>query len=327
LVLSIPLVWGGQLPGVMLAVLTLAALSGFEAVMPLPQAALTLSSSLQSAKRIFGIVDAPSFLNHGPVIETQAFTTVSSLFVPLISFQDLSFSYPGSSQPAVSDINFDLPPGKRIAVVGPSGAGKSTLANLLLRFWDYSHGGILLDGRDLREYRQDDVRSLFSFISQRTYYFNDTIRQNLLLALPAANESDLQEAVQRAHLHEFITGLPKGYETVIGEGGLRLSGGERQRLAIARALLKDAPIFMLDEPTANLDTVTEWGLLESLFSATQGHSILLMTHRLVGLEAMDEILVMDNGRIEERGTHARLLERNGLYCRLYDLQNRMLREE
>ena len=236
----------------------------------------------------------------------------------------LSFTYPGQSQPALQDITIRLPPGKRIAVVGPSGAGKSTLANLLLRFWDYSQGRILLAGRDIHEYAQDDVRRQFNFISQRTYFFNDTIRQNLLLARPTATETELRIAAEQARIHEFISGLPQGYETIIGERGFRLSGGERQRLAIARALLKNAPIFLLDEPTANLDPLTERLIFDTLFTLTRGKSILLITHRLVGLENMDEIFVLDHGCLLENGTHAGLLAAGGLYRRLWDLQNCIL---
>ena len=246
---------------------------------------------------------------------------------PELRITALSFTYPDQPRPALQDINFQLPPGKRIAIVGPSGAGKSTLANLLLRFWDYSQGCISLDGRDLHELPQEQVRRAISVISQRTYLFNDTIRGNLLLADPGASESEMQAAAQQAQIHEFITGLPQGYETVIGERGLRLSGGERQRLAIARALLKNAPIFLLDEPTANLDPLNERLILDSLFTLARGRSLLLITHRLVGLERMDEIMVLDHGRLVERGLHADLLASNGLYRRLWDLQNRILSDQ
>jgi ABC-type multidrug transport system fused ATPase/permease subunit len=245
---------------------------------------------------------------------------------PSLQFSQVNFSYPGSREFALQEIDFSLPPGQHVAIVGPSGAGKSTLANLLLRFWDYSQGQILLDGRDLHAYPQEQVRRLFSFISQRTYFFNDTLWQNLLLARPTASQSEIQNAAQGAQIHAFIAGLPEGYETIIGERGYRLSAGERQRLAIARLLLKDAPIFLLDEPTANLDTLTERRILDTLFSLVGSHSLLLITHRLVGLENMDEILVLDHGRILERGTHAELLSLGGLYRRLWDLQNRMLRD-
>ena len=324
LALAIPLVVTGQVSGVMLAVLTLSALAGFEAVMPLPLAAQTLSSSTQAARRLFEVVEnSEQGIESSESISHPQFPIHHSHFSTL-SISALSFTYPNQSQPALQDITFQLAPGKRIAIVGPSGAGKSTLANLLLRFWDYSQGQILLDGRDLHEYAQEDVRRLVSFISQRTYFFNDTIRQNLLLARPTAAGSEVQNAAQRAQIHDFIIGLPKGYETIIGERGFRLSGGERQRLAIARTLLKNAPIFLLDEPTANLDPLTERHLLDMLFTLTRSQSLLLITHRLVGLENMDEILVLDHGSIRERGAHADLLALGGLYRRLWDLQNRIL---
>jgi ATP-binding cassette subfamily C protein CydC len=323
LALAIPLVATGRVSGVMLAVLTLSALAGFEAVIPLPLAAQTLSSSLQSARRLFEVVDAEpmvreSFSVHRDLLSDSPATNHE------LRITNLAFSYPGQSQPALQDITFQLTPGKRIAIVGPSGAGKTTLANLLLRFWDFSQGWILLDGRDFHEFAQEDARRLVSVISQRTYFFNDTIRQNLLLARPTATESELQKAAQWAQIHDFIIGLPKGYETIIGERGFRLSAGERQRLAIARAFLKNAPIFLLDEPTANLDPLTERLILDMLFTLTRGQSLLLITHRLVGLEHVDEILVLDHGRIIERGAHTDLLAANGLYRRLWDLQNRIL---
>ncbi len=324
LALSIPLVAAGRLPGVMLAVLTLSALAGFEAVLPLPLAAQTLSSSLQAARRLFEVVEnSEQGIESSESISHSPFPIHHSLFSTL-SISALSFTYPNQTHPALQDITFQLTPGKRIAIVGPSGAGKSTLANLLLRFWDTSPGQILLDGRDIHEFAGEDVRRLFNIISQRTYFFNDTIHRNLLLARPTATESEVREAAQRAQIHEFIAGLPNGYETIIGERGLRLSGGERQRLAVARALLKNAPIFLLDEPTANLDPLTERRLLDTLFTLTRGQGLLLITHRLIQLENMDEILVLDHGRMLDRGVHADLLAAGGLYRRLWDLQNRIL---
>ncbi len=333
LVLAIPLVRAGQIPGVMLAVLALAAAAGFEAVLPLPQAAQTLSSSTQAARRLFEIVDTPPAVRD-PV---QPFFPPNNgeaggggdesgrlSSIPPLSISHLTFTYPGGSRPALQEFTFQLDPGKSIAIVGPSGAGKSTLASLLLRYWDVEPGRILLDGRDLRDYPLADVRRCFSVLSQRLWFFNDTVRRNLLLARPAATDLELEQACQRAHIHEFILGLPHGYDTFIGERGYRLSGGERQRLALARLLLKDAPILLLDEPTANLDPLTERRLLDTLFSLAHARSLLLITHRLVGLENMHEILVLDRGRIVERGAHADLLAKNGLYRRLWDLQNRML---
>ena len=311
----------------MLAVLALASLAGFEAVMPLPQAAQTLSSSRQAARRLFEIVDTQSAVKD-TVVPLTPFPLSANPLLPgyLITCDHLSFTYPHQSQPALQDISFQLELGKRMAIVGPSGAGKTTLANLLLRFWDYSQGQILLDGRDLHEYTQEHIRGLFGFISQRTYFFNDTIRANLLLANPEANESELVEAAQRAEIHDFIRALPNGYDTYIGERGFRLSAGERQRLGLARAFLKDAPILLLDEPTANLDSLNERRILETLFKTTSGRSLLLITHRLVGLENMDEILVLERGKIVERGRQAELLPRGGLYASLWELQNRILED-
>jgi ATP-binding cassette subfamily C protein CydC len=220
-----------------------------------------------------------------------------------------------------------LLPGKKVAIVGPSGAGKSTLANLLLRFWNAPPGSICLGGRDLLEVPEETARSMVSVISQQTYLFNATIRENLLLANPAANQAEMEQAARQAEIHAFIARLPKGYETMTGERGLRLSGGERQRLAIARALLKDAPLFLLDEPTANLDPLTERLILENIFALAKDRSLLLITHRLVGLENMDEIFVLDNGHVVERGSHAELRRSGGLYQRMYGLQQRILDEK
>ena len=167
---------------------------------------------------------------------------------------------------------------------------------------------------------------MFKVLSQRTYFFNDSIRYNLMLARPTVSEADLYNAIEQTRLGPFVAALPNGLETIIGERGLRLSAGERQRLGVARALVKGAPIYLLDEPTANLDPLTERAMLDTLFSLMADRSMLLITHRLVRLEHMDEILVLDRGRIVERGTQATLLAAGGLYRRLYDLQNRILSE-
>jgi ATP-binding cassette subfamily C protein CydC len=200
------------------------------------------------------------------------------------------------------------------------------LVSLLLRFWNYSQGTIALDGHSLHDYSPDEVRQQIAVVSQSSYFFNASIRQNLKLARATAGQAEIEEAARQAGAHEFIASLTKGYDTLIGEQGLRLSGGERQRLAIARAILRNAPIIILDEPTANLDSLTERFVLETVFEATKGKSILLITHRLIQLEKADEILVMEGGRIVERGTHAKLQPQDGRYRRLWDLQNRILTE-
>lgn len=211
-----------------------------------------------------------------------------------------------------------------MAIVGPSDAGKSTLANLLLRFWDYEMGEITLGGESLKALDPEQVRKRVGLVSQNSYFFNTSIYENLRLARRSASREEGESVARGAHIHQFIMSLPRGYDTSIGEQGLRLSGGERQRLAIARALVKNAPILILDEPTANLDPQTEKQVLDTLFETMRGKTSLLITHRLVGLEHVDRVLVMDHGRITERGTHAELWVRQGLYRRLWDLQNQIL---
>jgi ATP-binding cassette subfamily C protein CydC len=207
-----------------------------------------------------------------------------------------------------------------VAIVGPSGAGKSTLINVLLRFWEYESGTITLGGRDLRDYAPDDVRACFGVVSQGAHLFNASVRENLRLARPEASDDEVAAAAREAQIHDFVRSLPQGYDTLIGERGMRLSGGERRRLAIARALLKDAPIVILDEATADLDTLTARDVLAAVRTLTTDRAVLVITHRLVGLEDVDEILVLHGGRVLERGTHADLLRAGGWYARMISLQ-------
>ncbi len=320
LYLSIPLVISGELAGPMLASLTLLTFASFEAVLPLPPAAQMWNASRESARRLFEVVDTE------PVISEQlSVTSVQRLDTQYaIRISDLSFAYPNTSTPALDRVTFDLRPLTSTAIVGPSGAGKSTIANLLLRFWEYHDGEIRLGGESLHGLDPDEVRARIGLVSQNAYFFNASVRENLRFARRKVTQEEIEAAAKSAQIHEFILSLPKGYDTLIGEQGLRLSGGERQRLAIARVLIKDAPILILDEPTANLDPLTERDALKTLFGLMKNKTTLLITHRLVGLENVEEILVMNRGRIVERGTHADLLAREGLYRRLWDLQNRIL---
>jgi ATP-binding cassette subfamily C protein CydC len=322
LFLTIPQVSEGRLEGVMLGTLTLLTLASFEALTPLPLAAQMWESVRASAGRLFEIVDAEPVVieTEKKRLETAKEETSTSSF----EFSNLSFSYPNQTIPAIHDISFKLESGKSLAIVGPSGAGKSTLVSLLLRFWEYSSGEIRLGGESLHGLEQDEIRGRCALVSQSSYFFNTSVRENLRLARPSASQEEIEQAAKQAQIHEFILGLQKGYHTFIGEQGLRLSGGERQRLAIARALLKDAPILILDEPTANLDPLTEKQVLATLFGVMKGRTSLLITHRLVGLENMHEILVMEGGQIVERGTQAGLLARGGTFYRLWELQNRIL---
>lgn len=239
---------------------------------------------------------------------------------PGLAIEHLWFRYEPDLPPALADISFELPPGGRLAVVGPSGAGKSSLVYLLLRFWEYQQGHIRLGEREVRAYPPEQVRAMFGVVSQATHLFNATIRDNLLLARPEAGPAELDQAVQQAQLWDFVQALPHGYDTWLGEQGLGLSGGERQRLAIARAILKNAPFLILDEATANLDPLVEQNLISVLYRLMESRSTLVITHRLVGLEIMDEILVLQGGRVLERGRHHDLLQAGGVYRRLWQQQ-------
>jgi ATP-binding cassette subfamily C protein CydC len=322
---TIPQVIDGNIAGPMLASLTLLTLASFEAVIPLPLAAQMWNSAREAAKRLFEVVDTePEISNEGQVArnEEEPLLTRFSLLIT-----DLSFTYPTQTTPALQHVTFDLQPSTSLAIVGPSGAGKSTIANLLLRFWDYEVGDIALGGESLKALNQDEVRARCGYVSQNTYFFNTSIYENLRFARKKVTREKVEAACKSAQIHDFILSLPKGYDTMIGEQGLRLSGGERQRLAIARALIKDVPILILDEPTANLDLLTEQLVLETLFKVMKKKTSLLITHRLIGLDNVDEILVMNHGQVIERGTHAELVSRKSFYRRMLDLQNRILQTD
>ncbi|GAB4458547.1 MAG: thiol reductant ABC exporter subunit CydC [Anaerolineae bacterium] len=310
--------------GIDLAVLALATLASFEAVLPLPAAFQNLESSLEAMRRLTEIIDAE------PAVADPA--TPAALPANLrqgafdLTVEGLRFRYADGAPPALDGVSFTVAQGRCVAVVGPSGAGKSTLVSLLLRFWDYEEGRIALGGRDLRACAQEDVRRVMAVVTQQTHLFNASIRDNLLIGNPDATEAMVVEAARAARLHDFVCTLPEGYDTRVGELGMRLSGGERQRVAIARALLKDAPILICDEATANLDAQTEREIMHTLQSAMAGRAVLIITHRLVGLEAAHEILVLRAGRVVQRGRHAALIEEEGLYRRLWTQQNRVLAE-
>jgi thiol reductant ABC exporter CydC subunit len=273
----------GSLDRVLVAMLALLALASFEAVAALPAAARELSGTLASGGRVLDLVDRePTIRDPAAPLDPPAGSSVA--------LERVTARYASDEDAVLSDFDLRLEPGRRLALVGPSGAGKTTVANLLLRFLDPSEGEVTLDGRDLPRYRQEDVRATFAFAGQEAHVFDSTIRANLLLARPDATESDLGDVLRRAHLDDWVASLPDGLDTLVGEDGNRLSGGQRQRLTIARALLSDAPVLVLDEPTAHLDRETAEAVVGEAFDAAGDRSVLLITHRDEGLDLVDDVV-------------------------------------
>lgn len=239
---------------------------------------------------------------------------------PGLAFGDLRFSYPTRQAPALSGFTLTVAPGERVAIVGRSGAGKSTVVGMLLRYFDPDSGTIRLGGHDVRTFPLAALRALVGVVAQDTYLFHGTVRENLLIAQPEATDADLDRAAAAARAKGFIDGLPQGYDTVVGDRGLKLSGGERQRIAIARALLKNAPVLVLDEPTSAIDAANEAGITKAISKLTQGRTTIIIAHRLSTVRDADRIVVMDSGRVVESGSHDQLLERAGAYADLVATQ-------
>lgn len=292
--LAIPLVREGRLDGPELAMLALFTLASFEAVAPLPQAFQLMGRTLAAARRLFAIVETEPAVSEpsGPSPRPERFDIV---------FESVSFRYPEAERPALQGVSLQVPEGSRAAVIGATGSGKSTLFNLLLRFWEPQEGTIHIGGHDIASFRGEDLRRHIAVVSQHTHLFDATIRENLLIAQPAASQGALEAACRVAQIHDFIAGLPEGYDTWVGETGVRLSGGQARRIAVARALLKDAPILLLDEPTEGLDPGTERDLMRALDRLMRGRTVLLITHRPAGLDWVDQVLVLDQGRERARG--------------------------
>jgi subfamily B ATP-binding cassette protein MsbA len=273
-----------------------------------------MQRSIGATTKIFALLDSSPTVQDSP----GAVDLVSS--EGRIDFEDVTFRYATGVTDAVQDLNLRVEPGKTYALVGPSGAGKSTILSLLLRLYDPTTGAVKIDNQDLRTVTQKSLRQQIGLVTQETFLFHDTIFKNIQFGRLDATPEEIYAAAQTAFAHDFITAQPDGYETIIGDKGCMLSGGQQQRLAIARALLKDAPILLLDEATSALDSESEKQIQSALERLAAGRTVIAIAHRLSTILSADQIVVMDQGRIKEIGTHAELLEKSGHYRRLYDLQ-------
>jgi len=274
-----------------------------------------IKQALTDMEKMFALLDIQ------PEIQDHENTTDISNVKGVIHFDNVSFRY-DQDRPILKDISFDIRPGQTVAVVGPTGAGKSTLSRILFRFYDIEDGTVSVDGQSLSDITQDSLRKSIGIVPQDTVLFNDTIGYNILYAKPDAAQEEIETAAKAAQIHDFILALPKGYDTMVGERGLKLSGGEKQRVAIARTLLKNPAILILDEATSALDSVTERGIQAALDNAAKDRTTLVIAHRLSTIVNADKIIVMEDGKISEQGTHTQLLEKGALYSKLWKQQEK-----
>ncbi|HZU91710.1 MAG TPA: ATP-binding cassette domain-containing protein, partial [Stellaceae bacterium] len=299
-----------QLAATTVPLLVLVALAAFLPISEIAQVSRQLADTIASTRRLYAVHRAE------PAVRDGALCPPAPEGGSAIRFEAVDFAYPGTRRPALEAVSLAVPAGRTLALVGPSGAGKTTLAHLLLRFWDPRDGRIVIDGVDLRDFVLDHLRARISLVAQDTYLFNDTLRANVALARPDADDAAIRRALEQAALAAFVDSLPQGLDTIVGERGVQLSGGQRQRVAIARAFLKNAPTLILDEATSHLDAVSEAQVRDALAALMRARTTIVIAHRLSTVRNADLIAVMDRGRLLESGSHSELLARNGLYARL-----------
>jgi subfamily B ATP-binding cassette protein MsbA len=293
----------------------------YDPIKTLSKIQLVMQQSIAATTAIFALLDSESTVQDAPN------AAVLSSSQGRIDFENVTFRYANTVTDAISNLTLRIQPGKTHALVGASGAGKSTILSLILRLYDPTSGAVKIDGHDLRSLTQKSLRERIGLVTQETFLFHDTISNNIRFGRLDATPDEVHEAARAAYAHDFIMAQPKGYETVIGDKGCLLSGGQQQRLAIARAVLKNAPILLLDEATSSLDSESEQQIQKALAKLAAGRTVIAIAHRLSTVLSADQIIVMDGGRIKEIGTHAELLEKSGYYRRLYDHQfNRVQKE-
>jgi subfamily B ATP-binding cassette protein MsbA len=293
----------------------------YEPIKTLSRIHILMQRSIAATAAIFSILDSE------PTVQDTPNAAVLKSSRGRIDFENVTFRYANTAADAISNLTLRFEPGKTHALVGASGAGKSTILSLILRLYDPTTGAVKIDGRDLRSVTQKSLREQIGLVTQETFLFHDTIFNNILFGRLDATPEEIYEAAGAAYAHDFITAQPKGYQTVIGDKGCLLSGGQQQRLAIARAILKNAPILLLDEATSSLDSESEQQIQRALAKLAAGRTVIAIAHRLSTILSADQIIVMDCGRVKEIGTHAELLEKSGYYRRLYDHQFNRIREE
>lgn len=303
---------GGDLSFANLAVILIASFTIFNPIEVMGQMTTMIRTMDAALDRVERIKQAKKIDENGRDIPLDSFD---------IGFEHVSFAYENGN-PILKDVSFSIPQGSMTAIVGPSGGGKTTITRLIARFWDVQEGSITIGGHDVKEFTCDSLLKNMSMVFQNVYLFHDTIENNIKFGCPDATHEQVVEAAKKACCHDFISALPKGYDTVIGEGGSTLSGGEKQRISIARAMLKDAPIILLDEATASVDPENEVHLQQAISALVKNKTLIVIAHRLSTIRDADQILVVDNGKIVEKGVHAELIQQKGIYQKFWNIRQK-----
>ena len=303
---------GGDLSFANLAVILIASFTIFNPIEVMGQMTTMIRTMDAALDRVERIKQAKKIDENGRDIPLDSFD---------IGFEHVSFAYENGN-PILKDVSFSIPQGSMTAIVGPSGGGKTTITRLIARFWDVQEGSITIGGHDVKEFTCDSLLKNMSMVFQNVYLFHDTIENNIKFGCPDATHEQVVEAAKKACCHDFISALPQGYDTVIGEGGSTLSGGEKQRISIARAMLKDAPIILLDEATASVDPENEVHLQQAISALVKNKTLIVIAHRLSTIRDADQILVVDNGKIVEKGVHAELIQQKGIYQKFWNIRQK-----